>query len=157
MQKTDDDRDVEVYYNNINGLICKQDSLNHILQMREPDLLTLCETKLHKNSTFELEGYEVRKSNLKAGKEGILLAAREGSFSTIDLIYESEQRNIATFEVAYPNDTLRVIVVHGPQEEDPVESREEFYEDFMAEVERCISSGCRLITAGDFNIIIIYF
>ena len=152
-QKTQqmNERNLEIYYNNVNGLISKQDSLKHILQMRNPDLVTLCETKLHKNSQFKLEGYEVRLSNLKAGKEGILIAAKEGSFSTMELIYESEQRNIATVEIAYPSDTVRIIVVHGPQEDDPLESREEFYEDFMAEVERCLASGCRLITAGDFN------
>ena len=99
------EKGIEMYYNNINGLITKQDSLQHILQMRKPDLVILCETKLHKNSTFELEGYKVRKSNLKAGKEGILVAAKLGSFSTMELIYESERRNIATFEIAYPSDT----------------------------------------------------
>ena len=55
-------------YNNINGLLSKQESLNHIVQMKKPDLVTICETKLHKNSKFDLEGYEVKKYNLKAGR-----------------------------------------------------------------------------------------
>ena len=119
--------------------------------MKKPDLVVLCETKLHKNSTFELHGYDVRKSNLKVGKEGILVAAKKDSFNTIEMIYESEERNIATVEICYPNDTVRIIVVHGPQEEAPQENRQEFYEDLMSEVERCVSSGNRLMLVGDFN------
>ena len=119
--------------------------------MKKPDLVTICETKLHKNSTFDLEGYEVKKSSLKAGKEGILIAAREGTYGTMEIIYESEERNIATAEIAYPNDTLSVIVAHGPQEEDPQERREEFFEDLQAKVERGISSGNRVIITGDLN------
>ena len=45
--------------------------------MKQPDIVALCETKLHKNSTFDIDGYEVLKSNLKAGKEGLLVAVRD--------------------------------------------------------------------------------
>jgi hypothetical protein len=110
---------LEIYYNNINGLISKQDSLNHILDMKKPDLVAvvvvvvvvvvisfsltaLCETKLHAKSTFDIEGYEVLKSNLKAGKEGILVAAKQGTFQTMELIFESESKQIATVEITYP-------------------------------------------------------
>ena len=75
--------------------------------MRQPDLVALCETKLHRNSLLEIEGYKTVKSNLKAGKEGILIAAKQGSFNTIEKTYESEIRNLATFEVTYPEETLR--------------------------------------------------
>ena len=92
-----------------------------------------------------MKGYEVRKSNLKAGKEGILVAVKEGTFCRIEKTYESDERNIATFEVLYPKDTVRIIVVHGPQEEAHQENRDEFFENLMAEVERCIAAGHRLI------------
>ena len=63
-----DDNVLELYYDNINGLISKQDSLRHILEMKKPDLVALCETKLPKNSSFDIKGYEVLKSSLKLGK-----------------------------------------------------------------------------------------
>jgi hypothetical protein len=119
--------------------------------MRQPDLVALCETKLHRNSLLEIEGYKTVKSNLKAGKEGILLAAKQGSFNTIEKTYESELRNLATFEVNYPEETLRIIVAHGPQEDAAVEEKEEFYNDLKAEIERELSTGDRLMILGDFN------
>ena len=142
---------MELYYNNINGLITKQDSLKHILAMKKPDLVALCETKLHKNSKFEINGYENRKVNLKAGKEGILIAAKEGTFNSMELVYEAESKQIATVEIEYPKDTLRLIVAHGPQESANQEEKEEFYNDLAAEVERSIACQCRTIIAGDLN------
>ena len=119
--------------------------------MNEPDLVALCETKLHAKSTFEIKGYETRKSNLKAGKEGILVAAKEGTCHSIEIVYESELKHIVTAEIEYPDETLRIVVVHGPQEEADKEDKEEFYNDLHAEVERCLAGGKRLIITGDFN------
>ena len=142
---------IEIYYNNINGLITKQDSLHHILQMNQPDIVAICETKLHKNSQYDISGYKVIKSNLKAGKEGILVAVKEGTYQTAEKIFESERRNLATIEITYPEDTMRVIVVHGPQEDAPHDEKDEFFVDLKAEVECCASSNSRMLIAGDFN------
>ena len=146
-----DEKVLELYYNNINGLICKQESLKHILAMKRPDVVALCETKLHKNSKFDIKGYKVLKSNLKAGKEGILVAAKEGTFDTMELVYEAELKNIATVEIQYPKDTVRIIVAHGPQETVNLEEKEDFFSDLSAEVERCLASQCRTVIAGDLN------
>ena len=143
--------EIKIYYNNINGLTSKKDSLNHILQMVKPEVVALCETKLHANSTFELEDYKTLKSNLKAGKEGILIAARKGTFKSIEIIFESEAKNIATAEIEYPEEMVRVVVVHGPQEDDSQEDKDDFYNDLAGEIERCIAAERKLIIAGDLN------
>ena len=119
--------------------------------MKKTDLIALCETKLHKNSQFGIEGYEVKKSSLRAGKEGILIAAKKGTFNSMELIYEAESKQIATAEIEYPCETLRLIVAHGPQETANQEEKEEFYNDLAAEVERAVASQCRIILAGDLN------
>ena len=147
----DDEKMLELYYNNINGLISKQESLKQILAMKKPDIVALCETKLHRNSKFDIKGYKVLKSNLKAGKEGILIAAKEGTYDTMELVYEAESRNIATVEIEYPKDTVRIIVAHRPQETANIEEKEDFFNDLSAEVERCMASQCRTIIAGDLN------
>ena len=143
-----DQSNLELYYNNINGLISKQDSLCDIVEMRKPDLIALCETKLHLNSTFEINGYETKKSNLKAGKEGILVAAKKGTFNEIELIYEATSKQIATVQISY---VLRLTVVHGPQEKATDEEKEEFYVDLQAEVQRGLESKCKIVLVGDFN------
>ena len=150
-KKGNENSQLEIYYNNVNGLISKQDSLKYILEIRKPDLVALCETKLHAKSTFDIEGYEVLKSNLKAGKEGILLAAKRGTFQTTEIIFESESKQIATFEVTYPEESLRVIVVHGPQEDSSNDEKEEFYIDLQAEIQRSIESESLMVIVGDFN------
>ena len=119
--------------------------------MRQPDIVALCETKLHANSKFEIDGYKTVKSNLKAGKEGILVAAKNGSFNSIELVYESEMKNIATADIQYPQDTVHVIVVHGPQEGANQDEIDEFYVDLHAEVERGLEGGKRIIITGDLN------
>ncbi len=58
-------------------------------------------------------------SNLKFGKEGLLLAAKNNTFNDLSIIYESEERNITTFQVIYPNSILRIIIVHGHRKEVP--------------------------------------
>ena len=150
-KKGNENSQLEIYYNNVNGLISKQDSLKYILEIRKPDLVALCETKLHAKSTFDIEGYEVLKSNLKAGKEGILLAAKQGTFQTTEIIFESESKQIATFEVTYPEESLRMIVVHGPQEDSSNDEKEEFYIDLQAEIQRSIESESLMVIVGDFN------
>ena len=150
-KQKEDESKLEFYYNNINGLLTKQYSLQDIVDMRKPDLLALCETKLHKNSSFELEGYGVKKSNLKAGKEGILVAAKNGTYNTMELVFESESRQIATVEIGYPEEKLRITVVHGPQALAGIDEKEEFKVDLQAEIQRSLDSGCRLLVVGDFN------
>ena len=143
---------LEIYYNNINGLTSKQDSLKHILELNQPDLIALCETKLHAKSTFSIEGYQVIKSNMKTGKEGILVAAKLGTFQSMELLFENDSKQIATVEITYPKEQLRVIVVHGPQEDASVEEKEEFYVDLKAEIQRCVDSGNpNILVIGDLN------
>ena len=142
---------INLFFNNINGLLSKRESLELIIKMEKPDLVALCETKLHLNSTFTIDGYETIKSNLKTGKEGILIAAKIGTFSSLDMIYQAENRNIMSVEVVYPKDSVNLVVVHGPQEGDPREVKENFYNNIKVEIERCISNNNRLIIAGDLN------
>ena len=150
-KNSEDNQKIELYYNNINGLLSKQDSLNDILDMRSPDVVALCETKLHAKSKYEIKGYEVVKSNLKAGKEGILVAVKNGTFNTIEKVYETESRQIATFEIVYPKEKLRITVVHGPKEDSSCDEKDDFYIDLKAEIQRSLDSQCRTVIVGDFN------
>ena len=148
---TNDTSKLEIYYNNVNGLLTKQDSLCDILEMQKPDVLAMCETKLHANSTFDIAGYKVLKSNLKAGKEGILVAAKKGTFNSMEMVFEAESKQIATVEIGYPQENLRVTVVHGPQEKAGDDEKEEFFVDLHAEVQRSLDSNCKTMVLGDFN------
>ena len=142
---------VVLYYNNINGLQSKLDSLKSIITVKQPDIIALCETKLSNKSNITLDGYEVLMSNLKYGKEGILLAAKVGTFRSFEVIYQSENRNLASFELVYPEEIFRVIVAHAPQENVKQSVKTEFYEELETEIRRCYFGNIKFVIAGDLN------
>ena len=68
-----------------------------------PDVIALVETKREQMKTTEkdedeIPGYAVIESNLKKGKEGLLFAARKGSFKAMREVTETELKNIMTMK-----------------------------------------------------------
>ena len=66
------------FYNNINGLRSKIDSLSEIIRNLEPELIPLCETKVASLNMIQkhMSGYNIIARNLKAGKGGLLIASK---------------------------------------------------------------------------------
>ena len=63
----------------------------------------------------------------------------------------SEMKNILSVQIIYPETTLRVIVSHGPQEDDNIEERRSFFENLQVEIERGRTSEEIPIVLGDLN------
>ena len=90
-------------FNNINGYMSKMDSLEKIVDAVNPDIIALCETKkANRIKKNELNQYNVIESNLKAGKEGLLLGVKNGSFKSIREVTDTELKNILTVRIEYP-------------------------------------------------------
>ena len=145
---------MKIYYNNINGMASKKESLNLAVGSSTPDIIALCETKLGSKSEPKIPSYEAVYHNFKRGKEGLLVAAREGTFLDIEKMTKDEEdgdKNILAVQIVYPNFTLRVIVGHAPQETDKSEVRERFFESLKLEVERGQLNGDRIMVVGDMN------
>ena len=142
---------LKIYYNNINGYTSKHRSLNQIIKSVSPDVIALCETKVSATSRLKVDGYETILSNCKKGKEGLLLAIKEGTFKSAEKISESNEKNILSSKVVYPECTVRFILVHGPQESEEAEKKNEFYESLMVEIERGKASDDNVIILGDMN------
>ena len=137
-----------MYYNNINGYTSKKESLEEIVKTVQPDLIALCETKLGEKEEVDIEGYETLAHNVKKGQEGLAIAARIGTYTDMESV-SSEESNIFTVKIEYPDKTIRAIVCHGPQEDDKQEIRSTFFEKLAVEVERCYDSGDIPIILGD--------
>ena len=141
-----------MFYNNINGLSTKINSLENILSSVTPDIIAICETKkgvrLKKN---ELQDYDVLESIAEVGKEGFIIGARKNSFNTIREITDTDMKNIMTVRIEYPKFNVRVIAVHAPQETAKKEERIEFFEELMVQVERGNSSDDYVLLVGDLN------
>ena len=142
---------LQIYFNNINGFTSKQGSLHQICRSLSPDIIALCETKVSAKASMKISGYETIKSNCKKGKEGLLFAIKEGTFAAAEKISESNDKNILTTQVTYPDCTMRFIIAHGPQETEEAETRKEFYESLMVEIERGKASNDNIILLADMN------
>ena len=78
-------------YNNINGYFTKKESLFKIVDSVDPDILALCETKKSKGiKKDDLSSYEIVERTLKAGKEGLMVGVRKGSFNTLKYVTDTE-------------------------------------------------------------------
>ena len=129
----------------------KKGSLSQICKSLSPDIIALCETKVSTKYNLKMNGYETIKSNCKTGKEGLLLAIKEGTFLSAEKISESNQKNFLTARVIYPECAMRFIIAHGPQESDDAETKSDFYESLMVEVERGKASDDNILVLGDMN------
>ena len=149
--KTHSFNQLKIYFNNINGYTSKQNSLFQITKSISPDIIALCETKVSATASPKIRGYETIVSNCKQGKEGFLLAIKEGTFISAEKISESNEKNILTSKVIYPQCSMRFIIAHGPQETEDNEIKNEFYESLMVEIEKGKASDDNLVILGDMN------
>ena len=141
-----------MFYNNINGYSLKKESLERIIPSIDPDIIALCETKKSNGmKEEELKNYEIIERNVRQGKEGLMVGVRLGSFKDMDEVTDTELKNILTVKVKYPNVTLRIIVVHAPQETESDELREEFFDELNVQLERGLESEDKVMLVGDLN------
>ena len=80
-----------------------------------------------------------------------MVGVKAGTFCDFQDVTESEWDNIFTVRIMYTNFTLRVILVHGPQEKEKSEERENFFEELATQVDRGFTSGDRVVVIGDLN------
>ena len=133
-------------------MISKRQSLTQAINISNPDILALCETKLGAKSMPKIPGFEPIYENMVYGKEGLVVAAKEGTFISVDKVTEkTDEGNVLSVKVRYPNFTLRVIVGHAPQETDKLEIRQSFFESLKLEVERGQLNGDYVLVLGDMN------
>ena len=146
---------LKIYYNNINGFMSKRESLDQAINAVTPDIVGLCETKLGRLSKPKIQGYETVHGNMKRGKEGLLVAVREGTFVSIEKMTpdtdEDGDNNILAVQVKYPKFNLRVIVAHAPQETANPDVRERFFQSLKLETERGQLNGESILVLGDMN------
>ena len=121
-RKDTEPQGLTLYFNNINGYVSKKDSLAEIIKVYQPDIVGLCETKTGKNENVTIDGYDAVTHNFKKGQEGLAVAVRKGTYKSLEVI-SKDAKNIFSVQVVYPDLTLRVIVCHGPQEEEESEVR----------------------------------
>ena len=81
----------------------------------------------------------------------MMIGIKNGTFTNIEDVTESELRNIFTVKITYHHLIVRIILIHAPQETEKIEVRENFFEELSTQVERGITSSDTTIVIGDFN------
>ena len=132
-------------------MLSKRESLDQIIQAEAPDIIALCETKLGLKSEPKIPGYETEYLNMVRGKEGLVIAVREGRLLSMENVTAStskEDKNILAVKVMYPDCSIRVIAAHAPQETDKKDIREGFFQNLKLEVERGEINGELILVLG---------
>ena len=75
---------------------------------------------------------------------------RFGAVSVLEVTTVASD-NILTVKISFPNWTMRVIVAYGPQENDSIEKKEQFFSDLEVEIEAAKVNGDKVFVAGDLN------
>ena len=148
---------VRLYYNNINGLTSKTESLKKILGCLSPDIVALCETKLSKatkgvlSKNFDERVYSIIPRFTKAGKEGLVIAVKHNTFKSVLDVTTTELNTIMSVRLSTGVNNIRLILGYAPQEDEDNEIREEFFQELELELRCCATSGDFPLLIGDFN------
>ena len=135
-------------------MMSKRESLTQAINTVNPDIIALCETKLGTLSKPKVQGFEAIYENSERGKEGLLIAVKDGTFLSTEKMSEKSvdgNTNILAVQVRYPKFNIRVIVAHAPQESDKLETRQDFFDALKLEVERGQVNGDLVFVVGDMN------
>ena len=84
-------KNLNIYYCNVNGFRSKQDSIKNIIEQVQPKIVALCETKLESGKTIKsaLPGYEICSRKKKAGEKGIAVCVKKQTFKSV-LCYQHQ-------------------------------------------------------------------
>ena len=66
-------RTVTLFFNNIDGVLSKSNSLKSVMSHLKPDTIMLCETKLSAKKNYNLEGYTTFQKNKNVQCGGLII------------------------------------------------------------------------------------
>ena len=131
----------QIFYVNINGYRSKADNLKQIIEEVKPAIILLCETNVYKNSSIKIEGYQVF-SAVRQTKQGDDLAfAMRNKYCQSLMIDKGDNVEFLNIRLTMKGNSIWLILAYGPQEYDPKQVIDEFYQNVMIQTERALGSG----------------
>ena len=146
-------KNLNIYYCNVNGFRSKQDSIKNIIEQVQPKIVALCETKLESGKTIKsaLPGYEICSRKKKAGEKGIAVCVKKQTFKSVLDVTITNHEDIVAVRIEMAQCVARIILGYAPQETDPVELRELFFTELEIEISQCRLADEMPIVLGDLN------
>ena len=137
--------------NNSAGIKAKQDSLEAVIKLLgNPSCITLQETKLAKKNVFQLNGYQVFQKN-RNGSGGGLLTAVDPSLNPMLISTNNEEAEILTVQMEVNKMKIRLINGYGPQDDDSLQNRLNFWLGLDQEILSAKSESCLVMVQMDAN------
>ena len=138
-------------YANTNGFKSKAESINQIILEESIDVILLTETKVYARSAINIKGFQgfsvVRDKNTCGG---IFLGVRHCLYKTV-MIDSGDKAQFVTVRLTNEDFNVQIVLVYGPQENDPEDIRESFYHDVSVQIQKAYLNGDSLLLVGDFN------
>ena len=148
-------KSLKVFYNNINGIKLKQNTLQRIIEEENPTIIGITETKLLKKEDMEIEGYCIKRVDREKedGGGGVLIAYKK-CLKNVVMVVREEKENVEMLWLKIDNGKvkLRVGIVYMPQEKDTrLETIKKIYKKIEEEIEMATVNGETMILMGDLN------
>ena len=81
---------------------------------------------------------------------GIFLGVRHGLYETV-MIDSGDKAQFVTVRLTKEGFNVQIVLVYGPQENDPEDIRESFYHDVSVQIQKAYLNGDSVLLVGDFN------
>jgi exonuclease III len=142
-----------IFYSNMNGFQSKKESLRLAVEKLNPEIISLCETKLPAGTAVKdtFPEYEVCTKPTKVGKSGLALCVKKGRFQTVMDVTSSPLDDILVVRICMGNSSIRVVLGYAPQETANPDVRETFFSELQVEITKSKMAGEEVIIIGDMN------
>ena len=144
---------IRIYYCNARGIKSKTDSLNQIVNEKDPSIVCLTETHLAKKETIEIEGYTNFYHNKTSDSGGIVIGVKNEIAKFCKEVNRISQPGEQLWiRLSNTKTKLRIGVVYAPQESrNKKEVFKKMYEDIISEINEAKTNCEKLFIIGDLN------
>ena len=137
--------------NNAAGIKAKKESLEALIEVfKKPSCITLQETKLAKNSYYQIPNYQVFQKNRNSSGGGLLTAV-DPFLNPVQIETINEEAEILTIQIEIHNRKIRIINAYAPQNDDAQQNRLNFWLGVEEEIISAKNENCMIIIEMDAN------
>jgi hypothetical protein len=132
-------------------LKAKKDSLiNNIEILNNPSCITIQESKLRNSGQIKLKNYQVFEK-IRKGLGGGLFTAIDLNLDPVLIESSNGESEILVVQCKVGNQKIRVINGYGPQEDEPLRVRLQFWQAMEQEIVSAKSENCMILIEMDAN------
>ena len=106
---------------------------------------------MHTNSSIKLDRHQLFPAIRLKGQGGVILVAIKYGLCSSFMVDKGEEAEFITVRLRFDAKHIKLVLVHGPQENDSVNKITDFYDSISVQAERANLAGESVFLVGDFN------